>query len=78
MHREMPTHTLAGTRLEKPYIGRDLTRPEPSLPRTSTPPPPADEQLEFTLEERAIELGTLTHKLAEPDLIFPRFWGILT
>ena len=37
-------------------------RPEPSLPRTSTPPPPADELPELTLEESGgapIELGTL-------------------
>ena len=40
-------------------------RPEPSLPRTSTPPPPADEVVELTLEERgeiSIDLGTLLHK----------------
>lgn len=37
--------------------------PEPSLPRTSTPPPLADELPEFTLEERAIELGTFVHKV---------------
>jgi hypothetical protein len=34
-------------------------RPEPSLPRPSTPPPLVDEVPEFTLEERAIELGKL-------------------
>lgn len=37
-------------------------RPEPSLPRTSTPPPLADELPEVTAEERGeatIELGTL-------------------
>jgi hypothetical protein len=33
-------------------------RPEPSVPRIPTPPPPADELPELTLEERAIELGT--------------------
>ena len=39
-------------------------RPEPSLPRTSTPPPLGDDQPELTLEERSvcvslpIELGT--------------------
>lgn len=40
-------------------------RPEPSLPRTSTPPPLADEQFELTLEERGeapIELGKLYAK----------------
>jgi len=58
MHRDTPTHNLAGTMLYKPYVGRDLMRPEPSLPRTSTPPPLADEQPELTLEESAIELGT--------------------
>jgi hypothetical protein len=78
MHRDKPTHNLAGTRLDQPYVGRDLMRHEPSLPRTSTPPPPADEQPELTLVEREIELGSLTHKIAEPDLIFPRFWGVLT
>ena len=78
MHRDAPTHNLAGIRLNKPYIGRDLICPEPSVPRTSTPLPVADEQPELTLAEREIELGTLTHKIAEPDLIFPRFWGVLT
>jgi hypothetical protein len=58
MHRETPTHTLAGTRLEKPYVGRDLICPEPSVPRTPTPPPLADEQPELTLAEREIELGS--------------------
>ena len=33
--------------------------PTLSLPRPSNPPPLADEQFELTLEERAIELGTL-------------------
>jgi hypothetical protein len=58
MHRDTPTHNLEGTKLNKPYVGRDLIRAEPSLPRTSTPPPLADLP-ELTLEERAIELGTL-------------------
>ena len=60
MHRDTPTHNLAGTKLNKPYIGRDLMRAEPPLPRTSTPPPLPDEQPELTLEERGgapIELG---------------------
>jgi hypothetical protein len=59
MHRDTPTHNLAGIKLNKPYVARDLMRPEPSLPRTLTPPPPADNLPELTLEERAIELGTL-------------------
>jgi len=61
MYRDTPTHNLAGIKLNKPYVGRDLMRPEPSLPRTSTPPPP-DDLPELTLEERGgapIELGTL-------------------
>ena len=65
MHRDTPTHNLAGIKLNKPYVGRDLIRPEPSLPRTSTPPPPADEPPEFTLEESGlapIELGKLYAK----------------
>lgn len=33
--------------------------PEPSLPRTSTPPPLEDDLPELTLEEREIELGML-------------------
>jgi hypothetical protein len=40
-------------------------RPEPSLPRSSTPPPPVDEVPEFTLEESGlapIELGKLYAK----------------
>ena len=57
MLRDTPTHNLAGTKLNKPYIRRDLMRPEPSLPHASTPPPPADKQPELTLEESAIELG---------------------
>lgn len=77
MHRDTPTHNLAGTKLNRPYVGRDLMRPEPSLPRTSTPPPLVDELPELTLEESAIELGTCIHKIDEPDLIFPRFWGVL-
>jgi hypothetical protein len=59
MHRDTPTHNLAGTKLNRPYVARDLMRPEPSLPRASTPPPLPDELPELTLEERAIELGTL-------------------
>ena len=61
MHRDAPTHNLAGVKLNRPYVGRDLMRPEPSLPRTLTPPPLIDEH-ELTLEERgepSIELGTL-------------------
>jgi hypothetical protein len=62
MPRDTPTHNLAGTRLNKPYVGRDLMRPEPCLPRTSTPPPLDDDLIELTLEERGgapIDLGTL-------------------
>ena len=51
MHRDAPTHNLAGIKLNKPYVGRNLMRPEPSLPRTSTPPPPVDEMPELALEE---------------------------
>lgn len=64
MHRDTPTHNLAGTKLNKPYVGRDLMIPEPSLPRASTPPPLANEQFELTLEEQggaSIELGTLLY-----------------
>ena len=57
MLRDTPTHNLAGTKLNKPYVGRDLMHPEPYLPCASTPPLPADEQPELTLEESAIELG---------------------
>ena len=68
-HRDTPTHNLAGTKLNRPYVGRDLMRSEPSLPRTSTPPPLADEQPEFTLEEIksgvVIDLGTFVHKVDE-------------
>ena len=59
MHRDAPTHNLVGTKLNKPYIVRDLMCPEPSLPHTSTPPPPEDEQPKLTLEELAIDLGML-------------------
>jgi hypothetical protein len=61
MRRDTPTHNLAGTKLNKPYVARDLMRQEPCQPRTSTPPPRVDEELpELTLEERGgaqIELG---------------------
>ena len=59
MHRDTPTHNLAGTKLNKPYVAQDLMHPEPSLPCTLTPLPPADNLPELTLEEHAIELGTL-------------------
>ena len=59
MHRDAPTHNLAGTKLNKPYIARDLMHPEPSLPCTLTLHPPEDEQPELTLEELAIDLGML-------------------
>ena len=59
MHRDTPTHNLTGTRLNKPYVARDLMCPEPHLPCTSTPPPPEDKLPELTLEEHAIELGML-------------------
>jgi hypothetical protein len=48
-------------------------RPEPSLPRMSTPPPPADELPELTLAESGgaqIELGTL-YKIDEPRSDIP-------
>lgn len=73
MHRDAPTHNLAGIKLNKPYVGRDLMRPEPSLPRMSTPPPPADELPELTLAESGgaqIELGTL-YKIDEPRSDIP-------
>jgi hypothetical protein len=60
-------------KLNRPYVGRDLMRPEPSLPRTSTPPPLPDEN-ELTLEELgegSIELGTLIHKMDESGLNIP-------
>ena len=47
MHRDKPTHNLAGTKLDTPYVGRNLMRPEPSLPRALTPPP-LDELPELT------------------------------
>ena len=59
MHRDAPTHNLAGTKLNKPYIARDLMHPEPSLTRTLTSPLPEDKQPELTLEELAIGLGML-------------------
>jgi hypothetical protein len=62
MHRDTPTHNLAGDKLNKPYVGSVLMRPEPSLPRASTPLPLDDDLPELTLEERGeapIELGTL-------------------
>jgi hypothetical protein len=80
MHRDTPTHNLAGMKLNKAYVGRDLMRPEPSQPRALTPPPLVDDVPEFTPEERGgetIELGKLYEKIDEPDLIFPRIWGIL-
>ena len=59
MHRDTPTHNLAGTKLNKPYVGRDLIHPEPSLPCALTLPPLVDELPELTLEESANELGML-------------------
>jgi hypothetical protein len=62
MRRDAPTHNLAGTKLIKPYVARDLMCPEPYQPRSSTPPPSVDELPELTLEERGepqIELGRL-------------------
>jgi hypothetical protein len=58
-------HNLAGTKLNKPYIGRDLMRPEPL---TSTPPPLADKLPDPFWEESggAIDLGTFGHKVDEP------------
>jgi hypothetical protein len=43
-------------------------RPEPSLPRTLTPPPSADELPDPFWEESggAIDLGTFVHKVDEP------------
>ena len=43
-------------------------RPEPSLPRTLTPPPSADELPNPFWEESggAIDLGTFVHKVDEP------------
>ena len=38
--------------------------PEPSLPHTSTPPPPVDKLPELTLEERGgapVELGNMLY-----------------
>jgi hypothetical protein len=46
-------------------------RPEPSLPRTSTPPPVADELPELTLEESGaapVELGACMHKMNDDEL----------
>jgi hypothetical protein len=66
IHRDTPTHNLADTKLNKPYVRRDLMRPEPSLPCTLTPPPPVDELPELTLEEcdRApIELGSTLYAI---------------
>ena len=66
MNRDTPTHNLAGTKLDEPYVARDLMRPEPSLPHSSTPPPPVDEVPEFTSEERGgapIEPGKLYAKI---------------